>query len=137
MECEFLTKKLNKYKKREKKLSHWITHIIISSISRTHKIFNGSMFSEQELIGQSNLLYSYSKQRLIHGLRVGLNGKLTNLQKKITKLFGYKYVSYEYSHPNKNNKNMLKREQSWMIFIKIIIKKSSNKIFRGFKHLLK
>ena len=137
MECEFLTKKLNKYKKREKKLSHWITHIIISSISRTHKIFNGSMFSEQELIGQSNLLYSYSKQRLVHGLRAGLNGKLTNLQKKITKLFGYKYVSYEYSHPNKNNKNMLKREQSWMIFIKIIIKKSLNKIFRGFKHLLK
>jgi len=32
---------------------------------------------------------------------------------------------------------MLKREQSWMIFIKIIIKKSSNKIFRGLKHLLK
>ena len=92
------------------------------------------MFSEQELIGQSNLLYNYNKQKLIHGLRSGLNGKLTNFQKKIAILLGYNYLSYEHTHQNINSQNMLKRKQAWFSFIKIIIKKTSNKFFRGLKH---
>ncbi len=133
-ENKFLVKKLNNYKKKNLQLSLWLTHIVMSSISNTHKIFNGSMFSEQELIGQSSLLHAYNKQKLIHGLRSGLNGKLTNLQKKITILLGYNYLSYEHTHQNINSQNMLKREQTWFSFLKIIIKKTSNKFFRGLKH---
>ncbi len=136
LENEFLIKKLKKIKKRERPTPLWISHIVSWAISASHKNFNGSMFSEQELIGQSNLLYSYEKQKLIHGLRIGLNGTLTNLQKKISIFFGYNYVSYEYSHPNINNRNMLNRHQSWFSFIKIILNKTSNKIFRGIKHFL-
>ncbi len=133
-ESNFLIKKLNNYKKKNSKLSIWITHIVMSSISNVHKKFNGSMFSEQELIGHSSLLYDYNKQKLIHGLRSGLNGKLTNFQKKIAILLGYNYLSYEHTHQNINSQNMLKRKQAWFSFIKIIIKKTSNKFFRGLKH---
>ncbi len=137
LENKFLINKLKKIKKKQKMTSLWISHIISWAIFTSHKDFNGSMFSEQELIGQSNLLYSYEKQKLIHGLRTGLNGKLTNIQKKISVFFGYNYVSYEYSHPNINYKNMLNRNQSWFPFIKLIIKKTSNKIFRSIEHFLK
>ena len=137
LECNFLIRKLIKKRKKSNNLAQWISHIIVSSISSSHSKFNGSMFSEQELIGQSNLLYSYTKQKLIHGLRSGLNGKLTKLQKKICVIFGYSYVSYEYSHPNLQSKNMLKRNQNWTTFFSILIKKSSNKFFRGLKHFLR
>ena len=137
LENKFLINKFKKIKKKETKTSLWISHIISRAIFDTHKNFNGSMFSEQELIGQSNLLYSYKKQKLIHGLRSGLNGKLTYIQKKISIFFGYSYVSYEYSHPNINNKNMLNRNQSWFSFIRLIMNKTSNKIYRSIKHLLR
>ena len=137
LENKFLIDKLKKIKKKETKTPLWISHIISRAIVDTHKNFNGSMFSEQELIGQSNLLYSYKKQKLIHGLRSGLNGKITSIQKKISIFFGYSYVSYEYSHPNINNKNMLNRNQSWFSFIRLIMNKTSNKIFRSIKHLLR
>ena len=137
LENKFLIDKLKKIKKKNTLTPLWISHIISWAIFVSHKNFNGSMFSEQELIGQSNLLYSYKKQKLIHGLRSGLNGKLTSIQKKISIFFGYSYVSYEYSHPNINNKNMLNRNQSWFSFIRLIMNKTSNKIFRSIKHLLR
>ena len=100
-------------------------------------LLQGNLFSEQELIGQSNLLLSNEKQKLIHGIRVGLNGKLTDLQISIIKILNYSYVCYEYSHPNINNKNMLSRYQTWASFVKMIINKTSNKFFRGIKHEIK
>ena len=110
-------KKLNSYKNL--KLSFWITHIVIYQYL-IHKKFNGSMFSEQELIGQSSLLHDYTKQKLIHGLRSGLNGKLTNFKKNCN-ITGYS-LDYEHTHQNTNSKNMLKREQTWLS-LKIITKK--------------
>ena len=60
----------------------------MNSVVKTHKIYNGSMFSEYELIGQSQLMFNYKKQILISGIRENLNGKLSNLQKNILKVFG-------------------------------------------------
>ena len=137
LECNFLLKKLLKKQKNLTNLAELISNIVISSVSLSHEKYNGSMFSEQELIGQSNLLYSYTKQKLIHGLRYGLNGRLNKLQKKISIIFGYHYVSYEYSHPNIQSKNMLKRTQNWFTFFLILMNNSSNKFFRGLKHYLK
>ena len=136
-EGKFLIRKLNYIKKNNNDTPKWLTEIIISSISNVHKKYDGSMFSEQELIGQSNLLFSNERQKLIHGIRVGLNGKLTNLQISIIKILNYSYVCYEYSHPNIHNKNMLSRYQTWGAFIKIVINKTSNKFFRGIKHEIK
>ena len=85
----------------------------MNSVVKTHKTYNGSMFSEYELIGQSQLMFNYKKQILISGIRENLNGKLSNLQKNILKFLGFKYIAYEHTHPNINSLNMLKREQSW------------------------
>ncbi len=94
------------------------------------------MFSEYELIGQSNLIFNKNKQKLISGVRENLNGKLTNFQKKIAIFLGYSYVAYEHAHNNQLSKNMLKRYQDWYLFIKLIIRKTSNKFFRGLRHLI-
>ena len=94
------------------------------------------MFSEYELIGQSNLLYKKKSQKLISGLREQLSGKLTVLQKEIAKFFGYSYVAYEHTHINKLSKSMLNKNQNWYLFIKLLVRKTSNKFFRGIRHLV-
>ena len=133
-EAKFLIKRLSKIKKKRKKIGEWITDIIFKSVVSAHQNYNGSMFSEYELIGQSNLLKSYKKQKLISGIREHLNGKLSIFQKNILIYLGYSYVAYEHTHPNKNSLNMLGRNQTWPSFLKIIIKKTFNKFFRGIKH---
>tara|TARA_B100001121_G_C18679753_1_gene617962 strand:+ start:1297 stop:2271 length:975 start_codon:yes stop_codon:yes gene_type:complete len=135
-ECKTLVNQLNKYKKRENKTAEWITSIIFSSILNTHKDYNGSMFSEYELIGHSKLIDNFQKQKLISGVREGLNGKLTINQEKIVKLLNYQYVAYEEANSNENIKDILTREQSWLKFFILIIKKTTNKIFRGIKFYL-
>jgi len=135
-EMDYLIKKLNRYIKKKNSTGKWISTIIMNSILKSHYSYNGSMFSEYELIGQSNLLYSYNNQKLISGIREHLNGRLTNLQLFIVKILGYSYVAYEHSHKNSNSKNMLKRNQKWISLILLLIKKTSNKFFRGIKHFI-
>ena len=104
------------------------------AVRDTHKIYNGSMFSEYELVGQSNLLLEYSKQKLISGIRDWLDGVLTNNQINLLKVLGFKYVAYEHTHPNSLSKNMLNRKQKWSRFLYILTKKLSNNFFRGIRH---
>ena len=61
------------------------------------------MFSEYELIGQSNNLFKKEKQKPILFLRFGLDGVLNKSQKFIAILLGYVHVTYEHSHPNKKS----------------------------------
>ena len=135
-EIDYLIKKLKNYIKKNKPTGKWISTIMMSSISKSHDSYNGSMFSEYELIGQSNLLYSYNNQKLISGMREHLNGRLTYLQLFIVKILGYSYVAYEHSHKNSDSQNMLRRNQKWISFIMLLIRKTSNKFFRGIKHLI-
>ena len=134
LEAKFLIKRLSKIEKKRKKIGEWITDVIFKSVASAHKSYNGSMFSEYELIGQSNNLFKYKKQTPILSLRSGLNGKLTNIQKKLSKIFNFKHVTYEHSHPNKNSEGMLKKKQSWFIFIKIIVKNLIKFHLRKIKH---
>ena len=136
-ESDFLIKKLIKNKSKNINIGERITDVIFKAITSTHKEYNGSMFSEYELIGQSKLIKNYKKQKLISGIREHLNGKLSKLQKNILIFLGFSYVAYEHTHPNKNSYNMLKRNQTWFSFLKIIVKKTSNKLFRGIKYYLK
>ena len=64
----------------------------MQTISKIHKKYNGSLFSEYELIGQSNLLCKYNKQKLVSGMRDHLNGQLNYLQTKILVSLGFKYI---------------------------------------------
>ena len=133
-EMKYLSKKLNRRKKRKKNTAEWLSTIIMEAVSLSHQNYNGSMFSEYELIGQSNLLFNYNKQKLVSGIRDHLNGKLTFLQIKILKYLGFTYIAYEHTHPNNNSKNMLNRNQTWIDFLKILTNKMSNNIFRGLRH---
>lgn len=132
----FLQKKLNNFKKRKGSISYWLSHLVFKAICDTHYNYNGSMFSEYELIGQSKLVFKKNTQTLISGLREELNGKLTSIQKKIAKILGYSYIAYEHSRSDNLSKNMLKRDQTWFYFIKLLIRKTSNKFFRGIKHII-
>ena len=133
-EYKSLEKVMIKFFKKEKLTAEWITKIVFKAICQAHKEYNGSMFSEYELIGQSNLIHKKSSQKLISGLREYLDGRLTYIQKKMTLFLGYSYVAYEHTHRNKYSKNMLKRNQSWLAFIKLLIRKTSNKFFRGIRY---
>lgn len=132
----FLQKKLNNFKKRKGSISCWLSHLVFKAICDTHYNYNGSMFSEYELIGQSKLVFKKNTQTLISGLREELNGKLTSIQKKIAKILGYSYIAYEHSRSDNLSKNMLKRDQTWFYFIKLLVRKTSNKFFRGIKHII-
>ena len=132
----FLQKKLNNFKKRKGSISYWLSHLVFKAICDTHYNYNGSMFSEYELIGQSKLVFKKNTQTLISGLREELNGKLTSIQKKIAKILGYSYIAYEHSRSDNLSKNMLKRDQTWFYFIKLLVRKTSNKFFRGIKHII-
>ena len=134
LEINFLIKKLKKNQRRSKNTSEWITKIIMQSIVKTHTKYNGSLFSEYELIGQSNLIFNFKKQTLVSGIRDFLSGRLTKTQIKIIKILGFKYIAYEHTHPNIHSQNMLKRYQPWGKFIQLLLKKISNNTYRGLKH---
>ena len=88
----------------------------------THENYDGSMFSEFELIGQSNYILNSKIQKPILFLRLNLDGKLKNWQKKITEKLNYKHVTYEHMHKGKKNKGMLSRQQSTIGFLRIILR---------------
>ena len=133
-ECKFLIKLLTKKKIRNKKLSDWITTIVFKSIFKQHKIYNGSLFSEYELVGISNYLFNKKKQKPIFTLRTGLDGKLTKLQILLSRLFNTFHVTYEHTHLNEHSKNMLNRNQDWLRFLKILAKNLFKFYLRNLKH---
>ena len=113
-----------------------ITELVFESIFNKHKIYNGSLFSEYELIGQSNYLFKKEKQKPILFLRWGLDGILNETQKFIVKLFGYKHITYEHSNPNDKNHGMLNRFQSWKGLIRILLKNLIKFYLRYLRHIL-
>lgn len=134
-EILFLEKKLFHEKIKDKlKLPFKISELIFKNIFSEHKIYNGSMFSEFELIGQSNYLLNNTKQKPILSLRFGLDGVLSKKQLILAKFLGFKHVTYEHSHPNKKSLGMLNREQSWTGLIKIIFKNLTKFLLRSIKH---
>ena len=122
-----LLSKLSNFEPLKKDTAEWFTSIIFEAINKTHKEYNGSLFSEYELIGHAKLLKNRKPQILISGIREGLDGVLSNFQENIIKMLNYKHVTYE-------NVNQLDNKQNFIPLIKLLIKKTSNKIYRGLKH---
>ena len=95
----FLSSKLQNFIKiNDYKTSDWIAHLISKSVLDTHSVYNGSLFSEYEIIGISNILCNPGRQKLIKYFRANLDGELTNNQIKILKIFKFFHITYEYSH---------------------------------------
>jgi len=124
---------INESKNGEKKVIQ-LTKIILKNIFKSHEVYNGSLFSEYELIGISNYMFKKNKQKAIFTLRSKLDGKLTNSQMVLAKLLNVKHVTYEHSHLNKNSQGMLDRKQSWLSFLKILIKEFIKFNLRNLKH---
>jgi hypothetical protein len=123
LENEFLIKNLNNFsKKNNLTTAEWISNVISLAISKTFKNYNGSMFSEYELIGMSNIFLTNNMQKIIPTLRNNLNGKFTELQKNIARTVGFYHVTYEHSYLNPNSSGMLLRKQSWSSYFKILVK---------------
>ena len=135
-ECFHLVKTYLKFDVPDLKLGKKTAELIIKSIFKKHKVYNGSMFSEYELIGLSNYIYHKKRQKPLLYLRFGLDGKLTKVQKIISILLGYKHVTYEHSHPNIKSVGMLSRKQSWLGFLKVILKNSFKFYLRYLRHFI-
>ena len=134
IEYNFLIKLLTKKNIKNKILSEWITTLIFKAIFKQHKLYNGSLFSEYELLGISNYLCDKKKQKAIFTLRIGLDGKLTKLQLWISRFINTYHVTYEHAHLNKHSANMLDRYQGWVRFINILIKNLFKYYLRNVKH---
>ena len=111
-----------------------ISKIIIKNIFKSHNHYNGSLFSEYELIGISNLIHKKNKQKAIFSLRANLDGRLSKFQIHLVKLLNIKHVTYEHSYLNKNSQGMLMRKQKWTSFIKILTKDFIKFHLRNIKH---
>ena len=121
-ECDFFLKILGINNTKNNDIPKILSNIILNNIIKTHNVYSGSLFSEYELIGISNLLNKNTKQQAIFTLRSGLDGQLTKKQFFIAKLLNVYHVTYEHTHLNVNSKNMLARDQKWFNFLKILIK---------------
>ena len=134
-EILFLKKKLfGEVNYDEKTLPIKLSEIILSGIFNTHKEYNGSMFSEFELIGQSNHMLNRIKQKPILTLRFGLDGLLNKYQITLIRFLNFKHITYEHSHINKKSQGMLERKQTWFGLIKLIIKNLSKFYLRILRH---
>ena len=111
-----------------------ISKIIIKNIFKSHNHYNGSLFSEYELIGMSNLMHKRNKQKAIFSLRANLDGRLSKFQIHLAKLLNIKHVTYEHSYLNKNSQGMLMRKQKWTSFIKILTKGFFKFHLKNIKH---
>ena len=136
-ECDFFLKLIGINEYQNNDLAIMLSNLILDNIIKKHNIYSGSLFSEYELIGISNLLNNNTKQKAIFSLRSGLNGQLTKIQFLIAKILNVYHVTYEHSHSNINSQGMLSRKQNWFQFIKILFKFYPRFFFKNIIHNIK
>lgn len=96
--------------------SLWVANLIIHSVLRTHGTFSGSFFSEQELVGLSNILTSPAERQIpLKHLRWGISGRLSRSQMLLAKLFRFKHLTYE------NPEQTLSKKQAWGPLLALLI----------------
>lgn len=117
-EQAFLIRKLDKYLPRPQHIStpEWIADIVIRAVVDTHSDFDVSLFSEQELVGLSNILCSSQPQRSLAYLRWGFEGVLSHAQILWVTLLGFKHITYE------NMDSILHQKQGWLKLLAFTIK---------------
>ena len=132
LEFNFIVKKIFNNQFNNENLAKKISEIILESVFHQHKEYNGSLFSEYELLGQLNYMFDKSKQKPLLTLRYGLSGKLNSMQKNLCRILNFKHVTYEHSY--ENSQGMLKREQKWLSLLKILLKNQIKFYLRKIRH---
>jgi hypothetical protein len=97
-------------------VSEWVSQIIIQSVYNTHQTFEGSLFSEQELVGLSHMIANGERQRTLTYLRWGFSGLVSSRQMRLIKLLGFKHITFE------NVENILYKKQGWISLLIFIAK---------------
>lgn len=117
-EQSFLINKLNQYVPRLQSTptAHWIADIIIKTVIDTHEGFDVSLFSEQELVGLSNILCSEQPQRSLAYLRWGFEGILSRSQIFWVTRLGFNHLTYE------NVDSILHQKQGWLKLLVFTLK---------------
>ena len=133
-EFKHINKKFKIKNSKINTISVQLTKKILNLIFKINKNYNGSLFSEFELIGMSNYNYSPKMQLPLLNLRKGLNGCFTKKQIRILKFLNFHHVTYEHTHPNKPSIGMLKRSIKWSFFFNILIKNLIKFNFKYIKH---
>jgi hypothetical protein len=137
LEYNFFIQNVLKLTKINEEINLAIPKIILQSIFESHREYNGSLFSEYELIGILNYILNKTKQTALFTLRNGLDGKLTKSQIALSRVLNVKHVTYEHSHLNKNSQGMLKRNQKWSRFLRILLKEFIKFHLRNLRHNFK
>jgi hypothetical protein len=94
----------------------WVARVILASTISTHKTLEGALFSEQELVGVTSLMYRPRSQIVLRYLRGGFKGLLSERQAKIVRLMGFRHISYE------NLGQISGRRQPWFALVAYITK---------------
>ena len=67
-----------------------------NSIFSSHKTYSISLFSEQDLLTISKLLYEFNRQKPVLYFRSYLGGELNSKQISILKLLDFKHLTYDF-----------------------------------------
>ena len=119
-EANHMFKSLSLENQDNKNFNKLFSKKVLSAVFNTQKTYDNAMFADYELIGINNLNLNFQKQIPIFFLRPALDGKLTEGQKLLAKIFGANHITYEHRHPNKHSRNMLSRSQTWIRYMKIL-----------------
>ena len=133
-ETKMLMSKLRIKRNKINVIANNLSSLIMKKIFLTNGPYNGSLFSEYELIGNFKILAKPEKQNMIANFRKGLNGKLSSRQLYLLDLLNITNVTYEHTHNNKNSIGMLKRKFSWYNFTIMILKTKFKFYYNLIKH---
>ena len=133
-ECKILKSRLKIKHNNVNIIARELSILILQKIFLSEAPYNGSLFSEYELIGNSKILMKPEKQIMIASLRKGLKGTLSSKQLKLMNLLNITNVTYEHAHKNKNSSGMLKRKLSWYELIVIVLKTKLKFYYNLIKH---
>ena len=133
-ECKILLNKLRLKKVKIKAIASDLSALIMKKIFLINGPYNGSLFSEYELIGNSNILAKPGKQKMIATLRKGLKGFLSSRQLNFLSFLDITNVTYEHTYNNVNSRGMLKRKLSWFDFIAMVLKTKLKFYYNLIKH---
>ncbi len=133
-ECKILMSRLKIKRNNVNIIARELSILILQKIFLSEAPYNGSLFSEYELIGNSKILMKPEKQTMIASLRKGLKGTLSSKQLKLMNLLNITNVTYEHAHKNKNSSGMLKRKLSWYELIVIVFKTKLKFYYNLIKH---
>ena len=133
-ECKILMNKLNIKSIKINVIARNLSSLIMKRIFLVNSPYNGSLFSEYELIGNSNILIKPGKQKMIANLRKGLKGSLSSKQLYFLSILNITNVTYEHTHNNIKSRGMLKRKLSWFDFIIIVLKTKLKFYYNLVKH---